>query len=38
MTDVFEISGLLVDNAVKNHGKEIDLIAYYGSYARSEAL
>jgi hypothetical protein len=37
MGDVFEIARMLVDDAVKNYGREIDLIAYYGSHARGEA-
>lgn len=35
--DVFKIADLLVSRAVATHGEEIDLIAYYGSYAQGTA-
>ena len=37
MSDVFAVAKLLVDNAVKNYGQEVDIIAYYGSRARGDA-
>ena len=37
MSDVFKVAALLVDNAIKNYGQDVDLIAYTGSYARGEA-
>ena len=37
MADVFKVAELLVNNAIKNYGQEVDLIAYTGSYARGEA-
>ncbi len=37
MSDVFTVARLLVDNAVKNYGQEVDIIAYYGSRARGDA-
>ena len=37
MSDVFAVAKLLMDNAIKNYGQEVDIIAYYGSYARGEA-
>jgi len=37
MSDVFAVAKLLMDNAVKNYGQEVDIIACSGSYARGEA-
>ncbi|MCJ7544523.1 MAG: nucleotidyltransferase domain-containing protein [Phycisphaerae bacterium] len=37
MVDVFRVADLLVSNAVKTHADEVDLIAYYGSYAKGTA-
>jgi hypothetical protein len=37
MSDVFTVAKLLMDNAIKNYGQEVDIIAYSGSYARGEA-
>ena len=37
MTDVFQVADLLVSHALKRHAGEIDLIGYYGSYARGTA-
>ncbi len=37
MADVFEVADLLVKNSVRNHGQEIDIIAYSGSYTQGEA-
>lgn len=35
--DVFEAADLLVSQAIEHHGDEIDIIAYYGSYAQGVA-
>ncbi len=35
--DVFEVAELLLSNAVKAHGDDIDLVAYYGSQAQGTA-
>lgn len=37
MSDVFAVAKLLMGNAIKTCGHEIDIIAYSGSYARGEA-
>jgi len=37
MPDVFEIADILVSHAVRAHGDDIAIIAYYGSYARDVA-
>jgi hypothetical protein len=37
MPDVFRIADILVEHAVRVHGDEIALIAYYGSYAQGTA-
>lgn len=37
MTDVFEVAGLLVEDAVRSHGDDVDLVAYYGSWAQGTA-
>lgn len=37
MRDVFSVARLLMDNAIKKYGQEVDIIAYSGSYARGEA-
>jgi len=37
MSDVFTVAKLLMDNAIKKYGQEVDIIAYSGSYARGEA-
>ncbi len=37
MRDVFEVANLLVEDAVRIYGGEIDIIAYSGSHARGEA-
>jgi len=36
MIDVLAVADVLVSHAVKKHGHEIDLIAYYGSRARGD--
>lgn len=33
MVDVFKVAAVFVDHAIKAHGGEIGIIAYYGSYA-----
>jgi len=35
--DVFKVADLLVSRAIETHGAEIDIIAYYGSYAQGTA-
>ncbi len=35
--DVFKVADLLVSRAIAGHGSEIDIIAYYGSYAQGVA-
>jgi hypothetical protein len=35
--DVFEVADFLVSRAVKTYGDEIDIIGYYGSYAKGTA-
>ena len=35
--DVFRVADLLVSRATQAHGADIDLIAYYGSYAQGVA-
>lgn len=37
MIDVFEVADIFVSHAVKTYGNEIDIIGYYGSYARGVA-
>ena len=37
MLDVFAVAELLVSHALREHGDEIDIIGYYGSYARGTA-
>jgi len=37
MSDVFAVAELLIDHLKKNHGDEVDLVAYYGSYAQGVA-
>ena len=37
MTDVFKIAEILVSHAVRVHGEEIAIIAYYGSHAKGLA-
>ena len=34
MVDALKVADLLVSHTVKTHGDEVDLIAYYGSYAK----
>ena len=33
MVDVFQVAAVFVDHAIKAHGDEVGIIAYYGSYA-----
>ncbi|MFN8489648.1 MAG: nucleotidyltransferase domain-containing protein [Caldilineaceae bacterium] len=33
MVDVFKVADVFVDHAIKTHGDEVGIIAYYGSYA-----
>ena len=37
MPDVFEVADLLVSHALKTHAQDVDIIAYYGSYAQGVA-
>ena len=37
MVDVFAVAQLLMEDAIRKHGHEVDIIAYSGSYARGEA-
>jgi hypothetical protein len=37
MLDVFKVANLLVDHTVETCGDDVDLIAYYGSYAKGTA-
>lgn len=37
MVDVFKVAEVLVENVKENYGKDVGIIAYYGSYAIGEA-
>ncbi len=37
MVDVFKVADLLVSHAIASHGNDVDVIGYYGSYAKGVA-
>ncbi|MDP2857526.1 MAG: nucleotidyltransferase domain-containing protein, partial [Bacillota bacterium] len=37
MHNVFDVASILVSHAVKSHGQDIAIIAYYGSHATGRA-